>query len=396
MARVLLTVPAFMAVTPLEQEHAARANLNYASADEPGIARRGSGSGFVYVAPGGRRVRDQATLARIRSLAIPPAWKDVWISRDPDGHLQAVGRDARGRKQYRYHPRWRSVRDAAKYDRLVDFCRALPRLRKRVARDLACSCLCRDKVVAVVVSLLERAQLRVGNDEYTRQNGSFGATTLRDRHARIRGAELELRYRGKGGAERRVSLRDRRLASLVRRCRDLPGQRLFQYVDADGSPVPITSSDVNEYLRQVTGGPFTAKDFRTWAATIACAVLLCHEASHASEKARKASVTRVVETVAAQLGNTPTVCRRCYIHPMVIESFMDGRLAEELGPAVRRLGRELRDKARSQTALDAQLLTRVESAVVGFLERPAGAGRRSRLRACARPRAGRKMKNWAA
>ncbi len=378
------------------QEHAARANLNYTSCDEPGIARRRSGRGFAYRGPGGRSVCDDATLARIRSLAIPPAWRDVWISTDPDGHLQAVGRDARGRKQYRYHPRWRSVRDAAKYDRLVEFCRALPRLRRRVARDLACSCLCREKVVALVVSLLERAQLRVGNDEYTRQNGSYGATTLRDRHARIRGAELELRYRAKGGAERRVSLRDRRLATLVRRCRELPGQRLFQYLDAEGRPTPITSSDVNDYLREVTGGPFTAKDFRTWAATIACAVLLCHEASHGSLKARKACVTAVVETVAGQLGNTPTVCRRCYIHPMVIDSFMDGRLPDQLGPAVRRLGRDIRDKTSSKRGLDAALLTRVESAVIGFLEKPGPVRRRPRVRACARPSSGRKMKNWAA
>ena len=388
-----------MAVAPLEldpQEHAARADLNYASADEPGISRRRAGSGFVYLAPGGRRVRDQATLERIRTLAVPPAWRDVWISCDPDGHLQAVGRDARGRKQYRYHPRWRSVRDEAKYGRLVEFSRALPRLRRQVARDLACNCLCREKVVALVVSLLEKVQIRVGNDEYTRQNGSFGATTLRDRHARIRGSELELRYRGKGGVERRVSLRDRRLAALVRRCRDLPGQRLFQYLDDDGTPVPITSSDVNEYLREVTGGPFTAKDFRTWAATIACAVLLCHQESQGSQKARKACVTRVVESVAAQLGNTPAVCRKCYIHPVVIDSFMDGQLAQHLGPAVRRLARDLGAASGARAALDSALLTRVESAVIGFLDRPARARLRSGVRACARPPGRRKMKNWAA
>jgi len=388
-----------MAVAPLEldpQAHAARADLRYTAADEPGISRRRSGSGFVYLAPGGRRVRDEATLARIRSLAVPPAWREVWISCDPDGHLQAVGRDARGRKQYRYHPRWRSVRDEAKYGRLVEFCRALPRLRRQVARDLACSCLCREKVVALVVSLLERVQIRVGNDEYARQNGSFGATTLRDRHARIRGSELELRYRGKGGIERRVSVRDRRLATLVRRCRDLPGQRLFQYLGEDGRPVPITSSDVNEYLRQATGGPFTAKDFRTWAATLACAVLLSHQASEGSLRSRKSTVKRVVEVVAAQLGNTPAVCRRCYIHPQVIDGFMDGRLARALAPAVRRLTRDLRGLAHSETALDSALLTRVESAVIGFLDSPARTRRPTRLRACARPSGGRKMKNWAA
>lgn len=383
-----------LAIDP--QEHAALADLNYTSAEEPGIARRRRGGGFVYLAPNGRQVRDQATVARIRSLAIPPAWREVWISLDPDGHLQAVGRDARGRKQYRYHPRWRSVRDDAKYGRLVEFCRALPRLRRRVARDLACSCLCREKVVALVVSLLERAQLRVGNDEYTRQNGSYGATTLRDHHARIRGAELELRYRAKGGAERRVALRDRRLATLVRRCRELPGQRLFQYLDDDGKPQPITSSDVNQYLREATGGPFTAKDFRTWAATIACAVLLCHEVGQGSQRTRKAVVSRVVESVARQLGNTPTVCRKCYIHPMVIDAFLDGRLADQLGPSVRRLARDLGGAQRTHTALDTALLTRVEGAVVGFLDRGGRPAGRSRVRACARPSAGQKMKNWAA
>jgi DNA topoisomerase-1 len=318
---------------------AATARLHYTSDAEPGIARRRAGTGWSYRGPDGP-VRDRATLARIRALAIPPAWRDVWICCDPDGHLQAVGRDARGRKQYRYHARWRDVRDAAKYDRLVAFCRALPRLRRRVERDLACSCLCREKVVALVVSLLERAQLRVGNDEYARTNDAYGATTLRDRHARIEGGRLELRYRGKGGTERHIVLHDARLARLVRRCRELPGQRLFQYVGDDGTPVPVTSTDVNDYLRESTGGPFTAKDFRTWAASIACATLLAACPCDGSERARKAEVNRVVKEVAAQLGNTPAVCRRSYIHPRVIDGFMEGELAGALGRAIRRGGAE--------------------------------------------------------
>jgi DNA topoisomerase-1 len=325
---------------------AAAAGLRYTSDAEPGIRRIRAGKGFCYRTADGRVVRDRAALARIRVLAIPPAWRDVWICPDEDGHLQAVGRDARGRKQYRYHARFRDVRDAAKYLRLVDFCRVLPRLRRRVARDLACACLCREKVVAIVVSLLERAQLRVGNDEYARANDAYGATTLLDRHVKIAGGRLELRYRGKGGADRHVVLHDARLARLVRRCQELPGQRLFQYLGDDGSPVPVTSTDVNEYLREATGGPFTAKDFRTWAASIACAVLLaaCEECD--SERARKIEVNRVVKEVARQLGNTPAVCRRSYIHPRVIDGYMEGRLAAALAGV---------SPARAETALAAYL-----------------------------------------
>ena len=309
---------------------AAAAGLRYTSDAEPGIRRVRAGKGFSYRRPDGRTLRDRAALARIRSLVIPPAWRDVWISCDPDGHLQAVGRDARGRKQYRYHARFREVRDAAKYLRLVEFCRVLPRLRRRVERDLRCDCLCREKVVAVVVSLLERAQLRVGNDEYARANDAYGATTLLDRHAKVASGRLELRYRGKGGVDRHIVLRDARLARLVRRCQELPGQRLFQYVGEDGAPVPVTSTDVNDYLREATGGPFTAKDFRTWAASVACAVLLAGGPEGDCDRARKGEVVRVVEQVARQLGNTPAVCRRSYIHPRVIDGYMEGRLCAAL------------------------------------------------------------------
>ena len=367
---------------------AAVAGLRYSSPEEPGIARRRSGRGFSYRGPDGRLVRSEDTLARIRALAIPPAWRDVWICLDPRGHLQATGRDARGRKQYRYHPRWRVVRDEAKYYRLLEFCQALPRLRRRVESDLACTCLCREKVTAAVVSLLERAQLRIGNEEYARQNESYGATTLENHHARVRGTELELRFRGKGGAERRVRLRDRRLARMVRRCRELPGQRLFQFVGEDGAPAPITSGDVNDYLREATGGPFTAKDFRTWAATLACAVHLAARPCEGSERRRKREVNEAVAAVAAQLGNTPAVCRRSYIHPVVIERFMDGDLADDMGPAVRRLARSL-GRADEGAALDAAMLAGVEKAVVATLARASrrGASRRnrtaSRVLACA-------------
>jgi DNA topoisomerase-1 len=345
------------------------AGLRYTSADEPGIARRRSGRGFTYRAADGRRVSDRETLARIRGLVIPPAWRDVWICADPDGHLQAVGRDARGRKQYRYHPRWRGVRDAAKYVRLAEFCRALPRLRRRVESDLDCDCLCKEKVVALVVSLLERTQLRIGNDEYARTNDSYGATTLRDRHARVRGGAVELAFRGKGGKQFRVALRDPRIAAMVQSCRDLPGRRLFQYVDPRGRPVPVTSSDVNDYVREVTGGPFTAKDFRTWAATMACATLLASRRPGNSQSARKREVNEIVETVAVQLGNTPTVCRKSYIHPAVIDAYLEDRLPESLARKVRGLRRALAGGPTGGAAsLEASSLARVESAVSSYLE----------------------------
>jgi DNA topoisomerase-1 len=340
------------------RDAAEQARLRYSSSDEPGLARRRRGRGFTYLRDGGGRVTDDRTLARIRSLAIPPAWRDVWICADPDGHLQAAGRDARGRKQYRYHPRWRAVRDAGKYVRLAEFCRALPRLRRRVASDLRCDCLCKEKVVALVVSLLERTQLRVGNDEYARTNDSYGATTLRDRHARVRGSAVELCFRGKGGKPYRVALRDRRMATLVRRCRELPGQRLFQYLDSRGRAVPVTSTDVNHYVRTATGGSFTAKDFRTWAATMACAALLASRRPGDSQTARKREVKKIVEAVAEQLGNTPTVCRNSYIHPAVIEAYVDGRLPDAWTRAAR-------------TGLDAGSLVEIERAI-GLYLRSAG------------------------
>ena len=357
---------------------ASAAALKHVTDEEVGIRRQRRGKAFSYVDARGQQVRDRATLARIRALAIPPAWTEVWISPDPDGHIQATGRDARGRKQYRYHSRWREVRDEAKYHRLVAFCRTLPALRAAVERDLRCECLCKRKVVATVVALMERAQLRVGNDEYARQNHSYGATTLRDRHAKIHGDTLELAYRGKGGIERRIRMTDRRLARIVRRCRDLPGQRLFQYVDVDAIR-PITSSDVNEYIREVTGGPFTAKDYRTWAATLGAALLLCALERPQTERACKRCVQQVLCAVASRLGHTPAICRKSYIHPRVIEDFTGDRLAPaiarqircRLGGAAGELGLQSLEQFASCERLGVDVLRAIEPVVARYLDTPA-------------------------
>jgi len=310
--------------------------LHYTTDKHEGIARHRRGKSFTYTGTNGKPVRDAGTIARIRSLAIPPAWTNVWISPDPEGHIQATGRDAKGRKQYRYHPHWREVRDAVKYERLVDFCRALPRIRTAVERDLACSCLCKRKVVATIVSLMERAQLRVGNEEYARKNDSYGATTLRNRHVRFRGPSFELSYRAKSGIERCIRVTDRKLARIVRQCHDLPGKRLFEYVDDEGNVKPVTSMDVNDYLREVSEGPFTAKDYRTWAATMAAALLLCAIEHPGSERACKRCINEALAKVAGKLGHTVAICRSSYVHPRLLEDFASDRLARTLAPAVRR------------------------------------------------------------
>ncbi|HYE59505.1 MAG TPA: hypothetical protein VD948_13420 [Rhodothermales bacterium] len=291
---------------------------------EPGLRRLRHGQGFRYVDAEGHPVRDRTTLERIRRLAIPPAYTDVWICADADGHIQATGRDARGRKQYRYHPDWHTVRGETKYHRLRVFGEALPALRRRVDEDLSRPALTREKVVAAVVALLDASGERIGSPAYVRTNKTFGLSTLRDRHARIEGTTLQLRFRGKHGLSREVWLRDRRLARTVQRCRDLPGQTLFQYETADG-PRPITSTDVNAYLREVTGGDFTAKDFRTWAGTVAAARFLAGQACEDETKmARQRYVRSLCEAVAQQLGNTVAVCRKHYIHPAVLAAFEDG------------------------------------------------------------------------
>jgi DNA topoisomerase I len=300
------------------------AGLRYVSDAAPGISRRRAGRGFTYVRPDGKRVADRATLDWIRSLAIPPAWTDIWICSARNGHLQATGRDARGRKQYRYHPRWRAQRDEAKYDRLLDFGKALPRMRRRVARDLRRPGLPRERVLAAVVWLLERTGVRVGNEEYARDNKSFGLTTLRDRHARVGSKRIRFRFRAKGGKAGEVEISDARLARIVSRCQDLPGQELFAYLDEAGEVRSVESSDVNDYVREISGHEFTAKDFRTWAATVlAMRALAAQEPSTSDAHARR-NVVRAMEEVAEWLGNTPAVARNSYVDPSVINAYLEG------------------------------------------------------------------------
>jgi DNA topoisomerase-1 len=301
--------------------------LLYVSDRAPGISRQRSGRGWCYRDDGGRVIRDAATLARIRSLAVPPAYRDVWICPDPSGHIQASGRDARGRKQYRYHPAWRQFRDAAKYERITSFVRALPALRARVAADLAKHGLPRDKVLATVIRLMETTFIRVGNEEYARQNKSFGLTTLRSRHARVAGGKVELLFPAKSGIRWHVVVRNRQLVAMVRRLRELPGQDLFQYVDEDGARHTVGSADVNDYLRAATGEDVTAKDFRTWAGTYLAVTTLTAEPAGDTDAARKRTLLRAIEQVSAALGNTPAVCRKCYIHPAVLDAHMTGELA---------------------------------------------------------------------
>jgi DNA topoisomerase I len=305
---------------------------------ERGITREKVRGGFRYRDPSGRIIRDPNILARIRALAIPPAWTRVWICPSADGHLQAVGRDARGRKQYRYHPAFRAKKDDEKFSRLAAFGRALPRIRQRIAADLRRPGLPRDKVLAAVVRLLDRTHLRVGNAEYRRTNNSFGLSTLLDRHVSFSSRGLHLKFNGKSGIAHERIVTDRKLAAVVRRCRDVPGQHLFQYRDARGRARAIGSTDVNNYIRRASGGEFTAKDFRTWAGTVHAAACLANEELPDSVKAAERVVVRVIREVSAQLGNTPAVCRKSYIHPKVIEAFASGTLPSQR--SVRRLAKD--------------------------------------------------------
>ncbi len=318
------------ALTTDPAESAAAAGLRYVTDATPGIRRVRAGGGFRYTAPDGTAVRDRATLQRIRSLAIPPAYTDVWICPDARGHIQATGRDARGRKQYRYHPKWRSVRDETKFGRMLAFSDCLPAIRERVARDMARAGLPREKVLATVVRLLECTRIRVGNDEYARSNRSFGLTTLRDQHVEIDGANLSFQFRGKSGKTHSVDISDRRLARIVAQCQAIPGAELFQYLDADGERQTIGSGDVNAYIREISGQDFTAKDFRTWAGTMLAAEALAAGEPGETETARKAAIVQAVDAVATQLNNTRAVCRKYYVHPAVFERFMAGTLAADL------------------------------------------------------------------
>jgi DNA topoisomerase-1 len=307
------------------------AGLTYASEVEPGLRRRRAGPRFSYVRPDGSRLVDRRALDRVRALAIPPAWTDVWICADPDGHLQATGRDQRGRKQYRYHARWREVRDEAKFGRMAAFGRALPAIRKRVAQDLAVPQLGKEKVIALVVRLLETTLIRVGNEEYVEANGSYGLTTLRNRHVRVAGARIVFAFRAKSGKDQRIDLADRRIARLIRACRDLPGQRLFQYIDDQGELRPVTSTDVNAWLRETAGEDFTAKDFRTWNGSLLAAIMLSELPPPPSHAAAQRAVVGVLAAVAQALGNTVAVTRKCYVHPGLVEAFVQGRLLRALG-----------------------------------------------------------------
>ena len=314
-------------------ESAEAAGLRYVTDDEPGIRRRRKGKGFTFLDPQGKTVKDPKVIARIKRLAVPPAWSDVWICPRANGHLQATGRDARGRKQYRYHAGWRSVRDETKFARLSAFGEVLPELRKRVDQDLARRGLPREKVLAAVVMLLETTLIRVGNPEYAKQNNSFGLTTLRNRHVDISGATLRFEFRGKSGKDHAVEIHDRRLARIVRQVRDLPGQRLFQYLDADGERQSISSEDVNEYLRATTGEDFSAKDFRTWGGTVLALAALLEIGPCETEKEASRAVVEAVKQVSTLLGNRPAICRKFYVHPLVIESYLDGSLIQELESA---------------------------------------------------------------
>ena len=305
------------------------AGLRYASDDRPGITRRRSGRGFSYRDPQGRPIRDQEIVARIRAIAVPPAWTDVWICPWPNGHLQATGRDARGRKQYRYHPRYRARREDAKFERLIAFAKALPAIREQVRRDLARPGLPREKVVAAVVRLLELTLIRVGNDEYARLNRSFGLTTLRNRHAAVHGTAVTFRFRGKSGKQHEVGLHDRRLASVVRRCRDLPGQELFQYEGDDGVPHDVASDDVNAYLDAIAPG-ITAKEFRTWAGTVLAYRALRAIGKGSTDREKQRNLAAAIESTAADLGNTPAIARQAYVHPAVVDAYLDGRIRTAL------------------------------------------------------------------
>jgi len=344
------------------RDAAEEAGLRYVSDEAPGITRRRAGKGFSYRLPKGGAVKDAATLARIRSLAIPPAYTQVWICPHPDGHIQATGRDEKGRKQYRYHARWREVRDAAKYGHLLEFARALPVIRARVKADMALPGLPREKVLATIVQLLETTLIRVGNDDYAKQNGSYGLTTLKDGHVKVDGGALKFAFKGKSGKVWQLGVQDRRVARIVRACQELPGQELFQYRDETGEVRDVTSADVNAYLKEVTGREVTAKDFRTWAGTVLAAMALREFERVDSHAAAKKNIRQAIERVSSRLGNTPTICRKCYVHPAVIDGYLDGGLAEEIEEeAEEELREDLARLPAEEAAVLAMLVSRLRA-----------------------------------
>jgi DNA topoisomerase-1 len=338
------------------RDAAETAGLIYVSDEEPGIRRRRAGAGFTYLLPGGDKVTDRETLKRIRSLAIPPAYTDVWICRKPNGHIQATGRDAKGRKQYRYHPAFREVRESTKYEHMLAFAQALPAIRETIATHMGLRGLPREKVLATVVHLLETTLIRVGNSDYAKHNKSYGLTTLRDPHVKVNGSELRFQFKGKSGKTWQLQLKDRRVARIVKACQDLPGQDLFQYLDEAGERQSVTSSDVNAYLKEITGRDITAKDFRTWAGTVLAAMALSEFESFDSEARAKRNIRSAIEAVASRLGNTPTICRKCYVHPEVLNSYLEGSLLVEV-----------REEAESELREELSGLRPEEAAVLSLL-----------------------------
>jgi Topoisomerase IB len=321
-------------VTIESAEAAEEAGLHYVSDDRPGYTRKTRDRDFEYLDTQSKRIRDGQRLLRIKRLAIPPAWTDVWICPSPTGHIQATGRDARGRKQYRYHERWRELRDENKFERLADFAKALPKIRRRVAKDLKLPGVPREKVVATIVQLLERTLIRIGNEEYARENKSFGLTTMKNRHVKVDGPQLRFRFRGKSGRQHEVDVTDRRIAKIVSKCQDLPGQNLFQYLN-NGEVREVTSQDVNDYLREISGQNFTAKDFRTWAGTLLAAIALNLHEKFESQKQAKTNVKTAICAVAELLGNTAAICRKCYVHPAIVEAYLGGRQIVGLADAIK-------------------------------------------------------------
>ena len=344
-------------IAPDPVDVAEDAGLRYVTDDQPGYTRKRKGEDFEYFDTDGKPILDETRLLRIRRLAIPPAYEEVWICPTANGHLQATGRDARGRKQYRYHERWREARDENKYDRMVVFGKALPKIRRRVNKDLKQRDLPRSKVLATVVQLLERTFIRIGNEEYAKDNKSFGLTTMRNHHVDVKGETLKFTFKGKSGVKHEVDVSDRRLAKIIRQLQDLPGQDVFQYVNGDGKVRDITSQDVNDYLREITGEEFTAKDFRTWAGTVLAAMALNTQEKFESQAEAKRNIKTAVSAVSKILGNTPTVCRKCYVHPAVLETYLDGEMIEGL-------------KEKTEETLSRKLpnLRAEEAAVMAFLQ----------------------------
>jgi DNA topoisomerase-1 len=339
------------------RDAAEMAGLLYVSDEEPGIRRKKSGKGFTYTKPDGKKVEDKATLERIRSLAIPPAYTDVWICAKANGHIQATGRDAKGRKQYRYHPGFREVRESTKYEHMLEFARGLPAIRRTIDEHMSLRGLPREKVLATVVHLLENTLIRVGNSDYVKQNKSYGLTTLRDPHVKVEGSELRFQFKGKSGKTWRLQVKDRRVAKIVKACQDLPGQDLFQYLDENGEQQSITSADVNAYLKEITGNEITAKDFRTWAGTVLAALALAEFEEFDSDAKAKKNIRAAIEKVSGRLGNTPTICRKCYVHPEVFASYLDGGLLLDIKEEIET---ELRE--------DLSSLKPEEAAVLALLE----------------------------